>query len=71
MNLLNDVVHVMRGGGDPMTLFRHWAAKDPRVERAIQMTQGKNTQQLKSMCENMCKERGISLEEALKTLGVR
>lgn len=34
------------------------------AQNAMQMIQSGNTQGLKSMAENMCKERGITVEQA-------
>lgn len=37
---------------------------NPMAQNAMQMIQSRNTQGLKSMAENMCKERGITVEQA-------
>ena len=37
---------------------------NPMAQNAMQMIQSANTQGLKSMAENMCKERGITVEQA-------
>nr|DAE54849.1 MAG TPA: hypothetical protein [Bacteriophage sp.] len=37
---------------------------NPMAQNAMQMIQSGNTQGLKSMAENMCKERGITVEQA-------
>lgn len=37
---------------------------NPMFQMAMTMSKGKNTQELKQIAENICKEKGINLEEA-------
>lgn len=39
---------------------------NPLFQRAQQMTQGKSEQQLEQTAENLCKQRGIDMQQALK-----
>ena len=57
-NPLMMLVQTMRGGGDP------------QVAQALKMIQGKNPQQLKTMAENMAKERGVSINDIARQLGI-
>ena len=41
---------------------------NPMVKNAMQMYQSGNTNGLKSMAENLCKERGITIDEAKQKL---
>ena len=39
---------------------------NPLFQRAQQMAQGKSEQQLEQTAENLCKQRGINMQQALK-----
>lgn len=55
---------------NPMNIIKNKIMSDPQIknnpmaQNAMQMIQSGNTQGLKSMAENMCKERGITVEQA-------
>ena len=69
-NLLAAMMQIMRSGGNPMYLLQQMAAQDPQVSQAMRMIQGKSPQQLRSMAENMAKERGVSLEGMANQMGI-
>lgn len=69
-NLLATMMQIMRSGGNPMYLLQQMAAQDPQVSQAMRMIQGKSPQQLRSMAENMAKERGVSLEGMANQMGI-
>ena len=69
-NLLAAMMQIMRSGGNPMYLLQQMAAQDPTVSQAMRMIQGKSPQQLRSMAENMAKERGVSLESMANQMGI-
>ncbi|MFR5024750.1 MAG: hypothetical protein ACLTC3_00405 [Evtepia gabavorous] len=46
------------------------AGQNPQVAQALKMIQGKNPQQLKTMAENMAKERGVSINDIARQLGI-
>lgn len=39
---------------------------NPMFKRAQQMMQGKNEQQLEELAKNLCKQRGVDLDTAVK-----
>ena len=53
-----------------MNIIKNKIMNDPQIknnpmsQNDMQMIQSGNTQGLKSMAENMCKERGITVEQA-------
>ena len=69
-NLLAAMMQIMRSGGNPMYLLQQMADQDPQVSQAMRMIQGKSPQQLRSMAENMAKERGVSLEGMANQMGI-
>ena len=65
------LISMMRSGGNPMMLLQQMAGNDPRARQVLQMVQGKNTDQLKQMAENMARERGTTVEQIAQSLGMK
>ena len=53
-----------------MQLMQQMARMNPQVNQVMQMMNGKNPQQLRTMCENMCKERGTTIEQVAQQMGI-
>ena len=70
-NLVNSLLRNMQGGMNPNALLSQMARSDPRVAQALQMLQGKSPDQLRTMAENMARERGTSVEQIAQSLGIR
>lgn len=57
---------------NPMMLFNQMVPQNyPQMVQMLRMLQGKSPQELRSMAENMAKERGITLEDVARQLGVQ
>lgn len=69
-NPLLSLMGLIRNGGNPQVLINQLAANDPQVRQAVQMIQGKSQEQLKQMVTNMAKERGISVNDIARQLGI-
>lgn len=69
-NPMMAIMQMARNGGNPMALMQQMARQNPQVAQAMQMIQGKNPQQLRSMAENMAKERGTTIEQVAQQLGI-
>lgn len=65
------LVNAARSGGNPMQLMQQMAMQDPRIAQAQQMIQGKSPQQLRTMAENMARERGTTVQDVARGLGIR
>ena len=65
------ILQNLQGGMNPNALLGQMARSDPRAAQALQMLQGKNANQLRTMAENMAKERGTSVEQIAQALGIR
>ena len=65
------ILRNIQGGANPNALLGQIARSDPRAAQALQMLQGKNSDQLRTMAENMAKERGTSVEQIAQSLGIR
>ena len=52
---------------NPMEMILTQAfGNNPMYQRAKQMAEGKSEQELKQIASNLCKQRGINIEEAYK-----
>lgn len=70
-NPIFNLINLARTGGNPMTLMQQMAGRDPRAQQALKMVQGKTTDQLRQMAENMAKERGTTIDEIARGLGLK
>lgn len=69
-NPLMAMLNALRSGGNPMALIQQMAMQSPEMRQFMQMVQGKSTAQLKQMAENMAKERGVSINDVARQLGI-
>lgn len=69
-NPIMALVNVMKSGGNPNAMLQQMAGSDPRIGQAMQMMQGKSPQQLRSMAENMARERGVNIADLARELGI-
>lgn len=70
-NPLGMMFQIMRGGGNPQQIIgqmmnNRQIVQNPMAQNAIKMFQCGDAQGLKTMAENICKERGIPVEETRK-----
>ena len=68
-NLMN-LVGALRGGGDPNALIQQAIRNHPQSEQIQQIVGGKSPDQLMMIAENMCRERGTSIDAVLKQFGI-
>lgn len=69
-NPMIGLINLARSGGNPMALMQQMAGRNPRMQHAYSMIQGKTPEQLKQMAENMAKERGMTVEQIAKNIGL-
>ena len=69
-NPIMALVNAARSGGNPMQLMQQMAMQDPRIAQAQQMIQGKSPPQLRMMAENMARERGTTVQDVARGLGL-
>ncbi len=65
------LMSMVRNGGNPMQMLQQLAGRNPQAAQVMRMIRGKNPQQLRSMAENMCRERGTSIEQVAQQLGIQ
>ena len=69
-NPMAEMMQVITSGRDPLPLIRQLAARDPRANMALQLMQGKSPGQIRTVVENMARERGVDLNQMMQTLGL-
>lgn len=70
-NVLNVMLRHIQGGMSPQAVLNKMANSDPRAAQALQMIQGKSADELRTMAQNMARERGTSVEQVAQSLGLR
>lgn len=51
-------------GTNPSQMIQNMMSQNPLFQRAVQMCQGKSEAELMQTAENICKEKGINMEQA-------
>ena len=64
------LVNAMQSGKNPMALVQQMAARDPQMRQFMQMVNGKSPEQLRQMAENMARERGTTINDVARQLGI-
>lgn len=57
-------------GKNPQQALLALAQQNPQVRQAMQIMKGKNPTQLEQMARNMAKERGTTIEDVARSLGI-
>lgn len=66
-NPVMQLISTMRGGGNPEALVQQVISTNPQLQ---QIVAGKSPDQLMQVAENMCRERGTSVDAVLKQYGI-
>lgn len=59
------------GGIDPMQALQRMGNVSPQAMTALNILQGKSSQQLQEIAMNMCKEQGTTPENVARSLGIK
>ena len=74
-NVMNDpmaqMMSLLRAGQNPSAILAMMAQSNPQVRQVMQMFNGKTPQQLQLMARNMAAERGTSIEDIARQLGIQ
>lgn len=65
------VLDAMRRGQNPKQILMGMARNNPQVNQVMQMMQGKSPEQLRQLASNMAAERGTTLEDVARQLGLQ
>ena len=69
-NPMMQIVSMMRGGRNPQQLLAAMAQNNPQVSQIMQMMQGKTPGELRQMAQNMAAQRGTTVEDIARQLGI-
>lgn len=57
------MLQLLKGSKDPMSLMQQMYGNNPMFQRAVQMLQGKSHEGQMEVLNNICKQRGIDLQQ--------
>ena len=69
-NPLIQILNMARNGGDPTQLINQAISNHPQRQQIQRIIGGKDPQQLMQVAQNMCQERGTSIDEVLRQFGI-
>ena len=69
-NPMLQIQQMMRAGKNPNAVLQIMAQSNPQVRQVMQMMNGKSPAQLEQMARNMAKERGTTIEDVARSLGI-
>lgn len=69
-NPMMAILQAARSGGNPMAMMQQMASHSPKGGQLLQMIQGKSPAQMRTIAENMAKERGVSLDQVAAQFGL-
>nr|DAG79858.1 MAG TPA: helix-turn-helix, Psq domain [Caudoviricetes sp.] len=70
-NALMMLAQALQGGANPIQLLSQMGGgNNSMISQATSMLAGKSPQQLRQMAENMCRERGMTLQQAASQFGL-
>lgn len=65
------MMQLLRAGQNPNAVLQMMAQTNPQVRQVMQIFNGKTPQQLQQMAMNMAAERGTSIEDVARQLGIQ
>lgn len=69
-NPMIQMVSMLRSGKDPRQFLMQMAQNNPQVRQVMQMMQGKSQEELRRMADNIAAERGTTVEDVVRQLGI-
>lgn len=70
INPMMQMVGMLRNGKDPRQFLVQMAQNNPQVRQVMQMMQGKSPEELRRMADNIAAERGTTVEDVARQLGI-
>ena len=69
-NPIVQLINAARGGGNPDMLVQQLISHHPQREQIQQIIVGKSPDQLMQIAQNMCRERGTTMDQVLQQFGI-
>ena len=63
---LTTLITILKTGGNPQAVLNSMAAQNPKIGEALQLLQGKSSQDMENICRNLCKQKGIDFDTTLQ-----
>jgi hypothetical protein len=70
-NPMMQMMGMLRSGRNPNAILQSMAMNNPQVRQVMQMMNGKTPEQLRQMANNMAAERGTTVEDIARQLGIQ
>lgn len=70
-NPMAQMMQLLQAGQNPNAVLRMMVQSNPEVRQVMQMFNGKSPQQLRLMAQNMAAERGTTIEDIARQLGIQ
>ena len=70
-NPMMQMMGMIRSGRNPNAILQSMAMNNPQVRQVMQMMNGKTPEQLRQMANNMAAERGTTVEDIARQLGIQ
>ena len=70
-NPVTQIMQLMQAGKNPNAVLQILAQNNPQVRQVMGMINGKNPAQLEQMARNMAKERGTTIEDVARSMGIQ
>lgn len=69
-NPMLQMIGLLRNSRNPMAMLENMAQSNPQIRQFMQVIGGKSEQELREIAQNMAKERGTSVEDIARQLGI-
>lgn len=70
-NPITQMMQLMQAGKNPNAVLQMLAQNNPQVRQVIGMINGKTPAQLEQMARNMARERGTTIEDVARSMGIQ
>lgn len=70
-NPMMQMMSLLQAGKNPNAILQTMAMNHPQVRQVMQMMNGKTPEQLRQMASNVAAERGTTVEDVVRQLGIQ
>ena len=70
-NTMAQIVQMMQGGQNPAAILDMLSGVSPQVRQVKDIMRGKSSAELEQMARNMARERGTTIEDIARSLGIQ
>lgn len=70
-NPMMTMLSMLQAGKNPNQILQAFAMNNPQVQQIMKMMHGKTPDQLRQMANNMAAERGTTVEDVARQLGIQ